>query len=78
MRKEASANGKQADAAGQVYEVGPYQTSTAREQNASRLEHPSDAETDIRRRVYKQPEIIDWEDQKDLSVKDTNRLLGRE
>ena len=41
------------------------------------MKHTSDAETDVRRRVYKQPDIIDWKEQQGLGVKDTNRMLGR-
>ena len=77
VQKQAGEAATRANADGKAYTVNPYGKSTAREQGATRLEHDSDAETDLRRRVYKQPDIIDWEEQKDLSVQDTNRLLGR-
>jgi len=31
----------------------------------------------VRRRVYEQPDIIDWKEQQGLGVKDTKRMLGR-
>lgn len=77
VRQQALADGKKASADGQGYRTTQYETPTAREQSSERIEGSSDAETDARRRVYQQPEIIDWKEQKGLGVKDTNRLLGR-
>lgn len=77
VRKQTSADGQRAGAEGQRYTTSQYETPTAREQDSERIEGGSDAETDARRRVYQQPEIIDWKEQKGLGVKDTNRLLGR-
>lgn len=77
VRKQALADGHRAGADGQSYNTTEYETPTAREQGAERIQEGSDAETDVRRRVYQQPEIIDWKEQKGLGVKDTNRLLGR-
>ena len=77
VRKQASAEGKQARAEGKAYQTSDYAKSTALEQDSSRMKHTSDAETDVRRRVYKQPDIIDWKEQQGLGVKDTNRMLGR-
>lgn len=77
VQKQAGSSDKQSDAQGKAYKVNGYGKSTAREQGGARLERVSDAETDIRRRVYKEPDIINWKDQQSLSVKDTNQLLGR-
>ena len=52
-------------------------TSSAREQNGESLDRPSDAETDVRNRVFKQPEVIGWKDQQTLSISDTKSMLGR-
>jgi len=77
VRKQAQAGGKQAGVQGQTYATTAYDRTTALEQGSERIERVSDAETDVRRRVYKQPDIIDWKDQQGLGVEDTNRLLGR-
>ncbi|MCP5535586.1 MAG: hypothetical protein H7A51_05035 [Akkermansiaceae bacterium] len=77
VQKQAAAAGQRAQADGKSYAVNPFKKSTAGEQGATRIAHTQDAETQVRRRVYKQPEITNWKDQKGLSVKDTNRMLGR-
>ncbi len=77
VQKQASAAGKRSRADGMAYAVNPFRTSSASEQDSRRITRTSDAETNFRRRVYKQPEITNWKDQKGLSVKDTNRMLGR-
>jgi len=77
VRKQASIAGQRANAESKDYMVNSYKKSSAREQGTSRIKHTSDSETDVRRRVYKQPDIIDWKEQRGLSVKDTNRMLGR-
>ena len=77
VQKQALAEGKEADVSGQIFKSSRYDKTTATEQGANRLSRPSDAETDVRRRVYQQPDIIDWEEQQGLGVKDTNRMLGR-
>jgi hypothetical protein len=59
------------------YQTGAYATSTAREAGTGKLAKPSDAETDIRRRVYQQPEIIDWRQQRTLSLEQSKGILGR-
>lgn len=63
---------------GTTYETGDYATSTAREANAKRLEHPSDAETDVRRRVFQKPEIIDYQTHQKLTLQQTKSFLGRD
>ena len=77
VQKQASASGKLAHSNGQAYAVNPYSTSSAYEQGGKRVERTSDAETDVRRRVFKQPDITHWKSQSGLSVSDTNRKLGR-
>jgi hypothetical protein len=59
------------------YRTGNYATSTATESGATRLDRPSDAETDARRRVYTAPSVIDWREQRALSVGQTNGMLGK-
>lgn len=55
-----------------------YATGDAREAEGKRLAKPSDAETDSRRKVYTPPEIIDWREQRSLSMEQTKGILGRE
>ena len=50
----------------------------ARETDGKRLDRPSDAETDIRRRVFQQPQIIDYRDQRKLTLQETKSFLGRD
>jgi len=76
-RKQASASGQLAAAAGKTYGVNPFATGTAREGGVATIARNSDAETDVRRRVYKQPDITHWKDQSRLSVNDTKSRLGR-
>lgn len=59
------------------YQPGSYATSSARETSAGRLTKPSDAETDVRRRVFQQPDVIDWREQRALSLDQSKGILGR-
>lgn len=59
------------------YQTSTYTTGTAREAGADSLARPSDAETDARRDVFVQPEIIDWREQRRLSVQESRSILGR-
>lgn len=59
------------------YQTDTYATSAAREAGTGKLAKPSDDETDIRRRVYQQPEIIDWREQRTLSLEQSKGILGR-
>ncbi|MCX6864932.1 MAG: hypothetical protein NTV46_01695 [Verrucomicrobia bacterium] len=58
------------------YQTGTYATHAAREAGRSNLAKPSDTQTDIRRRVYKEPEIIDWKEQRSLSMEQSKGILG--
>jgi hypothetical protein len=60
-----------------AYQTGAYATSAAREAGTRKVAKPSDAETDIRRRVYQQPEIIDWREQRSLTLDQSKGILGR-
>ncbi len=76
-RKQASASNQSATADGKSYGVNAFNTSNAREQDSKRITYGSDAETDNRRRIFKQPEIKSWRDQTGMSISDTNQKLGR-
>lgn len=72
-------DGKQsAREGGTSYQTEGYATSQARETDGKRLDRPSDAETDVRRRVFQQPDIIDYRDQRKLSLQQTKSFLGRD
>lgn len=63
---------------GNAYETGDYATGTANETSKKRIDRPSDAETDFRRRVFTPPQVIDWESQRNLNLQQTKSILGRE
>lgn len=59
------------------YETGNYATGAAREADGKMLDRPSDAETDVRRRVFTPPSVIDWKEQRNLSMEQSRGILGR-
>ena len=59
------------------YPTEKFATNSARESRLQKISKPSDAETDIRRDVYQQPEVIDWRQQRTLSLDQSKGLLGR-
>jgi hypothetical protein len=59
------------------YQTGNYATSAARETGKNRLAKPSDADTNSRSRVYQQPEIIDWKQQRAITLDQSKGILGR-
>ncbi len=77
VQKQASASGQKARADGKSFAVNPFSTASAREQGGRRISRPADAETEVRRRVFMQPDITHWKKQQGVTVKDTNKMLGR-
>lgn len=59
------------------YPTQKFTTNSARESDIQNISKPSDAETDIRRGVYQQPDVIDWREQRKLSLDQSKGLLGR-
>lgn len=59
------------------YKTGNYATGAARESGARDISKPSDAETDIRRRVFPKPAITNWNEQRTMSMEETKSFLGR-
>lgn len=59
------------------YPTEKFATNSAREAGLEKISKPSDAETDIRREVYQQPDVIDWREQRTLSLDQSKGLLGR-
>lgn len=74
--KGAREAGNQADLP-DPYETGTYATNAAREAGNSAIAKPSDAETDIRREVYQAPPVVDWREQRALSLEQSRGILGR-
>lgn len=60
-----------------AYKTSSYATHDAREAGKHDLAKPSDAATDTRRKVYPAPAIIDWKEQRSLSVDQSKGILGR-
>ena len=59
------------------YATAGYATSAAREAAVRGITTTSDAETNVRRRVYQQPEVINWREQRPITREQTKSLLGR-
>ena len=82
FQKTSRLDGKGAPEAGkdagmtETYKTGDYATSAAREAGKKPVKKPSDAETDVRRKVYPVPEIIDWRQQRSLSIDQSKGILG--
>lgn len=59
------------------YQAGTYATGAAREAGGSLIAKPGDDATNNRRESYVAPEIIDWREQRSLSISQSRGLLGR-
>ena len=59
------------------YKTGSYATNAAREAGHRGISRPTDTQTDERRKVYPAPGIIDWKEQRSLSVDQSKGILGR-
>ncbi|MGA0846462.1 MAG: hypothetical protein ACO3RV_07970 [Luteolibacter sp.] len=60
-----------------TYQTDIFATESARENSAKRIERISDAETDALRGKQQAPKVIDWQQQRDLSLDESRSLLGR-
>lgn len=74
--KGARESGNAADLPG-AYQTDDYATNAARETGKTNLTKPSNAEIDKRREVFEQPEMIDWREQRSLSLDQSRGILGR-
>lgn len=59
-----------------TYQTDTYATGAAREAGNTAIGRPADAETEMRRKVYQSPEIIDWREQRQLSLEQSKGILG--
>lgn len=86
LRKDSRFNGREAGEgsvaardAGKVYDTGAYNTGRAREEGrGDAIDKVSDAETDERRRVFTDPDIIPWKEQNGVTIEQTKNALGRD
>ena len=53
-------------------------TPGAYESSSTPIVKTGDTETDVRRRVFQQPDIIDYRQQRELSIQRSKKLLGRD
>ncbi|MBM3863051.1 MAG: hypothetical protein FJ385_03725 [Verrucomicrobia bacterium] len=83
FRKASRDQGKGAREAGSAakvpdpYRTGQYGTGPAIESSRKPMTKPSDAETDERRRVFDAPDVVDWREQRPLTIQETRGILGR-
>lgn len=82
FQKSARQQGQQAreTSSGQTfaknYQTDDYATGSAREANTSSIEKGSNDLIENRRQLFKQPEVTDWQQRRDLSVDQTKGILG--
>jgi hypothetical protein len=60
-----------------AYATNSYTTGAAREANAAAIKKTSNDEIENRRKVFDQPEIIGWREQRAMSMEQSKGLLGR-
>lgn len=60
-----------------TYQTDAYATNAAHEAGNTAIGRPADAETEMRRKVYQPPEIIDWRQQRQLSLEQSKGILGK-
>ncbi len=58
------------------YKTGEYATNAARETEQGAIAKPYESQTDPGRRVDLKPEIIDWREQRKLSLEQSKGILG--
>lgn len=59
------------------YQTTGYATNAAREAGAAVIEKPSNDRVENRRSSFEQPEIIDWREQRSLTMDQSKGILGR-
>lgn len=60
-----------------TYQTDNFATNAAREAGRDAISKMADAETMNRQAVYEQPEIVDWREQRRLSMEESKGILGR-
>lgn len=59
------------------YQTDNYATNSAREAANKPIDRPSNAIVESRQKVFQPPEIIDWREQRSLSLDQSKGILGR-
>jgi hypothetical protein len=59
------------------YQTNSYATRGAREANTPEIARTGNAAIENRKKVFKQPDIIDWKEQRSLSLDQSKTILGR-
>jgi hypothetical protein len=85
LRKDSRFNGRTAGEgamaardSGKTYDTGGYETGRAREDGAGQaISRTSDAESDERRRVFTDPDIIPWKEQNGVTIEQSKSAMGR-
>jgi hypothetical protein len=62
---------------GDAYQTNKLAYGTAKESDAKSLDKPRNDYVESRQRKTSQPTIIDWEEQRDLSLEESRGILGR-
>ncbi|MBN8457440.1 MAG: hypothetical protein J0M04_06320 [Verrucomicrobia bacterium] len=57
--------------------TGTYPTAQAREASGKRMDKTADAKTENRRDTYPEPEIMGYQEQRKMQIKDVNSIMGR-
>jgi hypothetical protein len=73
-------NAREADDKARIpgaYKTDDYATSAAREAGNKPIDKPSNAIVESRQKVFQTPEIIDWKEQRKLSLDQSKGMLGR-
>jgi hypothetical protein len=85
LRKDSRFNGRTAGEgavaardSGKAYDTGTFETGRAREDGSGQaISKISDAETDERRRVFTDPDIIPWKEQNGVTIEEAKKSMGR-
>jgi hypothetical protein len=83
FQKSSALQGETAPEAGDAakipgaYKTDTYATNAARESGNKEIDRPSNTIVESREKVFQQPEIIDWKEQRKLSLDQSKGILGR-
>ncbi|MFD2257200.1 hypothetical protein ACFSSA_10980 [Luteolibacter algae] len=72
----AEASGKKSSLT-RSYETNTLDNSRARESNAAQVSRTSNSAVEARRKVFKAPSVIDWQQQREMSLEQSRGILGR-
>ena len=77
VKQHAQEAGLTARNQGEAYSTAGYKTANAREQGGERFQKSSNVQTDIRRRVFKGPDIIQKGEYERMTIEESKNILGR-